>query len=46
MDLKRNQSSRVNAGRKNEANRVKIKSSVVSPPEPTPHPKDMDSIEY
>jgi hypothetical protein len=45
MDQKRNQ-SRANASRKNETNPVKIKSSVVSPPEPTPHPKDMDSIEY
>lgn len=25
---------------------IKIKSTVISPPEPTAHPKDFDSIEY
>ncbi len=29
-----------------EEGSVKIKSSVISPPEPTPQPKDYDSIEY
>ncbi|WEG13732.1 hypothetical protein PU629_05035 [Pullulanibacillus sp. KACC 23026] len=24
----------------------KIKSTVISPPEPTPHPKDYESIDY
>jgi hypothetical protein len=45
MDQKRHPSTRGQA-RNKEEERVKIKSSVVSPPEPTPHPKDMDAIEY
>ena len=45
MDQKRTQSSRANT-KKNDTDRVKIKSSVVSPPEPTPHPKDIEAIEY
>ncbi|HET6872346.1 MAG TPA: hypothetical protein VFH42_05095 [Sporolactobacillaceae bacterium] len=45
MDQKRHPSSRQH-GRNKEEERVKIKSSVVSPPEPTPHPKDIDAIEY
>lgn len=31
---------------KSDRQHIKIKSTVVSPPEPTAHPKDFESIEY
>lgn len=46
MDHKTNRNTAHPSKNKEEKERIKIKSSVISPPEPTPHPKDYESIDY